>query len=609
MQLEKNLWIADGYYVDFDQQGQLRIIGPNNHLFCGLIDIPRHRIKIEQVISKSPATLIIKGFFEGSRLNFYYPAMDDIRTVREMAGHGRSFLEIRKNYFDRLVPHQVSDKKSGQTTFLTFKRSYGEKFYYETTWHFGGRVKVNKIIQPFRGFELETNGKNIPFTIVAETNEIHKYKFNQLYFQSYENYKYSAFGSHAGAVKKFLKRTEIEINHLIPWGKTSGDNFGTVFPRDWMESADIGVHDLSPEVRMHMYKASLKNVTDEGQGWHEDVVGEYKYEFELAGRDVFDRHMIDIEPHYIMGLQELPDEFLMDDWVRDRLQRVTKFVLDKARKNDRIIFQKLPLATQKPGHKYYTNGEWRDSDWAFKKVGEIIAPFDVNAVFYPKALEVLKEKQLKLDLRIPDIDKLIKKWSAVKEHYKFTNKDGRVAYGLTAYRKTEKDKKYHLMKVNHLDESYLYTYGKGTPAELKSFCDRLMSPKYFYTPSGPTLIARNNEFGYTNEEYHGLVIWTKQVAFTVLGLSKHLKISILENWPKPLQRQIKETLLKICEEMISAYDKMGSIPELHYDDNGEPKLMPVERVSSSKVQLWSGVGARRIFRKYYELKTEGRYKI
>ena len=82
MQIEKNIWICGGYYIDFDILGQFRIIGPNNHLYCGLIDIPPHKIKIEKISEKNNV-LQITGYFKNKQLSLYYPAMDDMRTVRD----------------------------------------------------------------------------------------------------------------------------------------------------------------------------------------------------------------------------------------------------------------------------------------------------------------------------------------------------------------------------------------------------------------------------------------------------------------------------------------------------------------------------------------------
>jgi hypothetical protein len=218
-----------------------------------------------------------------------------------------------------------------------------------------------------------------------------------------------------------------------------------------------------------------------------------------------------------------------------------------------------------------------------------------------------------LGLKIKDIDKLIKKWESKKKYYSFKNSDGKSAYALAVYGIENKKGKleYKKMKVNHLDESYLFTYNNGTQADIKSFCQRLLDSNYFYTPSGPTLNAKNNKYGYTSNEYHGLVIWTKQTAFVVLGLSKNLKKAIIEEWPNDLQKLIKKTILKISEDTIKTFDYLNAIPEVHWDNNGTPLLysdQPNMKMSVSEVQLWSAVGARRIIRKYYELLTDPKYK-
>ncbi len=415
-------------------------------------------------------------------------------------------------------------------------------------------------------------------------------------------------------MKKIWDRTEKEIRHLIPWGKTSGDRFGTIFPRDWMESADLGTHDLNETVRGYMYEASLKNINKKGEGWHEDVVGEYKYEFEISGKDILDRHMIDIEPHYILGMKFLPNEFFLNKDNREKLKLVANFIANNAREKDYIIFKELPAKRHRPGERYERSGNWRDGAWSFKKVAEGIAPFDVNAVFYLEAVKVLKEFQAKLGIKISDIDKLISKWQNKKQEYSFNNPDGRSAYALALFNPEPKSKKsrWKKMKVNHLDESYLYTYSTATREEIDSFCDRLLDKKYFYTASGPLLIANNNQYGYTTAEYHGLVIWVKQTAFTVLALSRTLKKAIIEDWDKELIKKIKKTMMAISENSFCAFESMGSIPELYWDDNGKAMLFsdqPNVQVSLSKVQLWSAVGARRIIRKYYQLLTDARYKI
>ncbi|RLF34937.1 MAG: hypothetical protein DRM99_05610 [Thermoplasmata archaeon] len=622
-QIAKNLWIAGGYYVDFDLFNQFRIIGPNNHLYCGLVDIPRHRIKIKQVKAEN-AHLEIRGEFLSNNINFYYPVMEDIRTLRELIGvckgGEKPFLQLRYKFLGRSFPRiikRIIKKTPEKETQLLFKRTYQEgKYFYQTSFIFPSFVKVEKINLPLKGYRLTAkNKKNIPFLIKSKTNEIHRKKLGK-FFED-QNINWKVFGKRKKEVKYFLWRTEKEIKHLVSWGKTSGDRYGTIFPRDWMESADLGEKDLTPEIISYIYEASLKNVNKKGEGWHEEVVGEYKYEHQISGQDIYDRKMIDIEPHYFLKLENLPFTFLNKKANKEKLKRIALYILNKARKDKFIIFKKIPriipyfihLHPGEKEQKYYFVGNWRDSGWGFKKIGKIIAPFDVNCVFYPVALRKIEKYWREIGLnknQIKDIDKLIKKWNKKKEFYQFKNKDGTKAFAICAYKKEENTKKFELMKVNHLDESYLFFYNKGNQDEIRSFCRRLLSPEYFYTSSGPMLIAKNNQYGYTTEEYHGLVIWTKQVAFTVLGLKKHFEVSIVNKWDKEVQKLIKKTILKICEDMIRTFSCLNAVPEVHIDKGGEPEFFSLWNMS--EVQLWSAVGARAIFKTYHEILTNQIYK-
>ncbi len=604
MKINKNLWIAGGYYVDFDAHEQFRIIGPNNHLYCGLIDIPRHKITIDSVVSEDDI-LQIKAQFNTSKINLYYPAMDDMRTVRDIVD-SKTFLQIRGEIYDRLVP-QIARliKKNGKTQ-LKFKRTYGKKFY-QTIFEFDGDVQIKKIKRPFTGFEISTNEEKISLILKANTNDLNFTKFKKISLIEKNNFDFSVFKDKNNFIQKIWNQTDVEIKHLLEWEKTSGDRFGTVFPRDWMEAADIGHHDFTSELQSYMYEKSLKNVNSKGEGWHEDVVGEFKYEYEISGKNILDRHMIDIEPKYLMSIDFLPEDFWLKTSNRKKMHLVAKFVLHQAKTRNHITFKKS-----------HDTGNWRDSGDAFRRLDSLIAPFDVNAVFYPKALEAIKNHYIKLGFKkkdLSEIKEVCQKWKKKKEEYRFTNKDGSTAYALALYgngKNEDGSQKYEKMKLNHLDESYLYTYLNADEEEVVSFCNRLLDPDYFYTKSGPLLVAKKRKYFYTKQEYHGLVVWIKQTAFVVLGLSKHLKHSIIEGWSVDSQRLIKKTILKISEDTLSAVEQMNSIPEVYVDIDG--KAVPFHDLSGNKnqgseVQLWSAVGIRRIIRKYYELLTEDIYKI
>ena len=603
MKLNENLWISGGYYVDFDAYEQFRIIGPNNHLFCGLIDIPRHKITISSIKDKDNI-LYVKGYFNSQKINLYYPAMDDVRTVREEIG-SETFLQIRERIYDRLVPHIARKTKKDGKNILKFKRMYGKK-YYQTIFEFNSGVEIKKIKKPFAGFEINTKSKKISFCIKANTNDINYNRIKKVSLIDKKDFDFSVFGKKKELAEKIWSQTEIEIKHLLEWEKTSGDRFGTIFPRDWMEAADIGHHDLTPEVKSYMYEESLKNVNSRGEGWHEDVVGEFKYEYEISGKDILDRHMIDIEPHYLMNVEYLSQDFWLKKENRKKMHLVAKYVLKQAKERGHITFKKDN-----------DTGNWRDSGDAFRNVSEIIAPFDVNAVFYPKALRSIRDNYKEFGFKeneVSEINKIYHKWKNKREEYKFKNEDGTIAYAIALYGVMEKENKfaYKKMKLNHIDESYLYTYCVESKEEIESFCKRLLSPDYFYTNSGPLITGKKSKYFYTNKEYHGLVIWIKQTAFIVLGLSKHLKLSIIEGWPVSTQRMIKETILKIAEDTLNAVEQMESIPEVYADIKGKP--VPYHDLTGNKnkgseVQLWSAVGIRRIIRKYYELLTDKIYEI
>ena len=271
---------------------------------------------------------------------------------------------------------------------------------------------------------------------------------------------------------------------------------------------------------------------------------------------------------------------------------------------------------KKNKEEYYCVGNWRDTGEAFKRIGKVIAPFDVNAIFYPRALENIKKYQKALALSkkdLRDIGNLVEKWKNKKKHFLFQNPDGKMAYALALYdiKKQGEELSYKKLEVNHLDESYLYIYGQASIQEIKSFCQRLLDPEYFYTKSGPLLIAKKNKYSYTPQAYHGLVIWIKQTAFVVFGLSKYLKIAIKEEWPLEVQKLIKKTIIRITQDTLRAIGKLNSVPEVYVDNQGAPKLFSQQlklKNKDSQVQLWSAVGIRRIIRKYCELLTDKEYK-
>ncbi|MEK7570232.1 MAG: hypothetical protein AAB515_02225 [Patescibacteria group bacterium] len=614
-QLEPNLWIEGGYYIDFDQLDQFRILGPNNHLYCGFIDAPRHRLAIDKLETTPEQKLVVTGRFLKSTFNLYNPVMGDMRTMRglvveEQTNKLVTFLELRKRETSQSVPMWIHRSQGRDGKALLFRRSYGDKWY-GTTFHFPTWVNITAIQRPFGGFKLEARGKkHIPFTITADTNDLTERTYRSSVMPD-EAIEWKTFGKEAAVIKKFWQRSKIEADHLITWGKTSGDRFGTVFPRDWMESVLLGAGDIPSETIDAMIIQCLANVDGRGRMWHEDVVGEYRYRHQLSGRDLFDRKMIDIEPLVILALRYTSANFWTNTDALTKLRRMAKYVVANAHKKHWIAFKRKPKSHQTADEQYYLVGNWRDSTWAFKKVHPHLAPFDVNAVLYPEALRELQLLSSKLQLtNAAALATLRKRWDKQSEHFAITNPDTLPAYALAVYGMNSnvysagRKVKFQQYKVNHLDECYRYALSEGTETELASYCKRLADKKYFWTASGPLLVAANNSMGYTSQEYHGLVIWTKQVAFALLGLTRHLEQAKSRTWSLSTQKLLRATALDICRRMVSTFAKLNAIPELHFDDRNTPRLFTDQQATGehmSKVQLWSAIGARRIFREYYKL--------
>jgi len=609
-QLEEDLWIEGGYYIDFDELEQLRIIGPNNELYMGLIDIPRHKINLHDVRSEK-ASATVYGEFTAPSINLYQPSMDDMRTIRDLTAHpsGKhlTFLELRRTNPTESVPMFVKRIQKGSKTRLLFQRNYGQSWY-RTVWEFDKNISVHSINRPYKGYKLfAKKGKKIPFTIYAETNDFAEAPCS-CRMLPVDTLDWSVFGDRAGKVEKFWYRTQFEIDHLVSWRKTSGDRFGTIFPRDWMETILLGEGDLQQETIDQMLRECLAHVDGKGQGWHEDVVGEYKYEHELAGKDIYDRKMIDIEPLFLLCLPYTSPAFWQDTKSIAKLKRVAKYIMSKAHLHSAITFKKHSPHYQTATNEYHLVGDWRDSSWGYKQIHDIIAPFSVNVSHYPLSLHIIQQYAKRLGIQKSRIDALVKKWDQTKKYFRFELNKDQECYALALYDVHKKRTlSYKKMKVCHLDESYLYALGEGSENELKHFCQLLLSPKGFYTPSGPIIIARENSYGYTTAEYHGLVIWTKQAAFAVKALAKHRVLALKYGWKKKTRDLIDEALEKTCATILRAFVTLDAVPELHYDVDGTPHFF-TDQTSAignmSKVQLWSAIGYRRIIRAYHDILLE-----
>lgn len=622
MKIAEDIWIAGAYFAEIDQLGQLRIVGPNNHLYLGSL-VAKGMTITEAELDQGQMRL--SGVMEAGAAQWPDPAMGPIRRVRgfiELEGRHPSFKEVRSSHPHELLPEEAQVVSENPLTIRYvrhwWKHWYGTQIRFECAGNYD---------RPLKQAQLQAEGP-VRFELITICDEV-----PQPALVGAVSPPQSEIPADEAFYESLSQRSAAEINHLVAFNKTSGFEYGTVFPRDWMEAADLGGELLSLSARQHMYSKALEFVAEDGSGWHENIVGEQLFESseqyqqmrgsfaELVGKstervleglkhwidenqpDLVTRHMIDIEPHYLLGLRHL-DWNSLEAADQERLRRVARWVIRTAKRQPLITFKKIPpIEKRHAEERYYGVGNWRDSGRAFKLVHPIIAPYDVNAVFYPQALREIADHARDLEMTPEEIEPLIRKWERVKERYRFKNPDGSTAFALALYdvHVQNNQLRYRQLTVNHLDESYDYFYGDPSEEEAISFCQRLLDPEYFYTPSGAMLVGAQEDF-YTTLHYHGKVIWTKQTAYTVAGLRRTLQRH--PEWKPATLELISRAARLTAASSLKAFAELDGAPELHYDLEGQAHFyndQPKAEGPMNKVQLWSAVGALRIMTDYQAL--------
>lgn len=568
-------WFAGGYYIDLDEYGQLRIAGPGNHLFCGLtLPKPFGISKMKQTKNK----LRLHVSFQSEEVVVHQPVMGDIRSVRtvtEIPNVARpTFAQMQKTYPGQFMPTETLIKHSGNLKLVFTRKFSGYKYGFEMDF-----PKMAKVVQESDSYRICSRGAvNLVLTCFFDFPS-DKLKLHRLVSNGLIKNSMSLLPSE---VQNLVERTEEEIEHLISYNKTSSYEYGTVFPRDWMESAELGVGDLSPGTIEEMYGQALKNVSTDGEGWHEDVIGEAAARFSSEGLEIIDRRMIDIEPRYLLGLSRLSHKFLMKPGNLEKLRSIAKYVVQRARDSKLITF-KDPLV-----------GNWRDSPSAFDGAVSPIAPFDVNAVFYPAALSNIVQFREMLEVDDHDLMQIVDKWKNIRNRYSFIDDNNYSGYALCLYGGENK-----ALKVHHTDEAYLLLYGWPSRTDCVSFAKRMLSKDYFFTESGPMIVGKNQ--GYSRTQYHGEVIWPKQSALAVAGLRRQIDRAYYENWPNEDIHIMCKALADTSKNSIKAFVELDSVPELYINIDGKAVRYDSQAVRDGQVsyiQLWSAVGFRRILRDF-----------
>lgn len=603
MELAPNIWLEKGFYIDIDHLGQLRVVGPGDHLYFGMINEKEERnFEIFRVYLKENR-LFITGNFYGSRIKFFYPIMGDIRTVRAYSflkyKKNNTFYDIRKKFSDVLAPEKIKEIRKDGFTALTFERNFGNNYY-------GSKLILKDGINITKNdthLTLKNGGPVIPFKIEIYDNNFFKPSFFLNPFKE-KILDFKNLNSRQELTENILKRTEIEISHLLKYRKTSSYDYGTVFPRDWTETAVLGCDDFSEEALRYILTQSLKYVTPSGKGWHEKCVGEYAYNSSLSHVPLITREMIDIEPRYILAFGMFPEVFKNDEILLKKIQKVASFIFCKAKEYPVIKFGRVKFQIAELNHNgeaktvSFKAGNWRDSASAYLHVSSDVIPFDVNAVFYPAALKVIKEHADILNIKDKNLDKIVSSWENKKDLFRFKNKDGLTAYALALYDFND-DKDYKKLEVNHTDEAYNLIFNKPSDEDVKSFAARILDSNYFYTKSGPMIVGRNQ--GYSSLQYHGEVIWLKQVGLCSMGFKKQLLRKDISEGTKKI---IKEAIGYLFNSLTYMFGYLDLLPELIVDKRGAPILYNNQELVEghmNKIQLWSSEAARRIILDYYDI--------
>ena len=589
-------YIKDNYYFDIDLQNQLRIAGPQNHLLLGVSfpkDLP---IEVED-FSIHKGQLLIHLNLPVNDLKMSLPLVTDIRTLRsytEQINPKPSYNQLVQEDINDLIPKKITSAKTGNKKTLRFTNAYTDE--YNKARKYGAEISVpieTELI--LEKDHVRIKGSNpMKVTIKTVSNISVENKLRKKIFKDAPPLPRDIFSPFILDLYEELKH---QVEHLIRTKKTSSFEYGTIFPRDWIESADLGKDDLTQETVDYMYDQSMSFVSESGEGWHENIVGEYKVKTKDSSLHI-DRKMIDIEPRYIMGLKNLSKNFLTNEANRQKMKLISHYILHNASEQETITFKKVP---QKEGE-YHFIGNWRDSYLAFPRQKTPLAPYDVNCVFYPVSLRVMREYSAYFELEnISQLNDLIQKWDHQKDKFRLYH-----PYGITGYALALHGKKSIPLPISHLDESYDLLYNSPTLEDIVSFAKKIVDPDYFYTPAGPILVA-SDEDEFTPEHYHGKVIWPKQSAYSVAGLARQYKRAIRDNWPWPVVESLKKSILQTCEACFKGWEDLNSVPELYYyDENTGRARLYTDQESyegqMSIIQLWSSIGARRIIKEYANLK-------
>lgn len=596
-----NYHIKENYYFDIDHLNQFRLTGPENHLLLGMAFPPGVHVKISQY-ELIEDQLEIHIEVAARELDIPLPLVTDIRTLRshtESVQPRPSYEQLVQQNIEELLPKNIKQLTKSKHSLIEFSNTYKDEN--GSSKQYGAQLifpqTCTTVVKDHR--LLIECPHDIRFTIRSLTNIRVSNSLGKRIFQTDQLLGIEYLPEE---IQHLYEVSQLHTEHLIRSNKTSSFEYGTIFPRDWIESADLGRGDLTPETIDYMYEKSLSYVSEEGEGWHEEIVGEYRTKL-TQETELIDRKMIDIEPRYIMGLRQVSKRFLTKEENQLKLRAVARYLLRQAREEELISFKRIAQNAEE----YYVVGNWRDSFYGFPNHRPPLSPYDVNCIFYPLALAVIQEYSDFFEIEDQqELTALVERWQSQKDKFRLYHGSEIVGYSLALH-----GAKHKPLPIAHLDESYDLFYGEPSLEEIVSFAKKLVDDKYFYTPVGPLLVAADEE-DFSTQHYHGKVIWPKQAAYAVTGLGRQFRRGLRESWPWPVMEIIRDALLQTAEACFTGWRDLDAVPELYYYDEKEGRArfytdQPQYEGQMSMIQLWSSVGCRRIIHEYIKMKHDPIY--
>lgn len=593
-----NYHIKENYYFDLDSFNQFRLTGPENHLLLGIafpysvtVAIGTYDLFNEQ--------LEVEIGLDTQQLELPLPLVTDIRTLRnytESVQPRPSYAELAAKNIPELFPKSCKRITKSKHSIIEFSNTYTDEN--GSAKQYGAQlIFPQSTLVTLKNHKLRIeSSQNIRFTIRTLTNIRVRSSLGKKIFQGNAPHGIEHLPPQ---IQHLYEVSQLHTEHLIRSNKTSSFEYGTIFPRDWIESADLGRGDLTLETIDYMYEKSLSYVNEAGEGWHEEVVGEFRTKFTQES-ELIDRKMIDIEPRYIMGIKQVSKRFLIKEENQVKLRAVAKYLLRQAQEEELISFKRI----QQNSDEYYVVGNWRDSFYGFPHHRAPLSPYDVNCIFYPLALTLLQEYADFFEIEnIQTLKELLERWRQQKDKFRLYHSRDILGYSLALH-----GTKHKPLPIAHLDESYDLFYGEPSMQEIVSFATKLIDESFFYTPVGPLLVAADEE-DFSTEHYHGKVIWPKQAAYAIAGLGRQFRRGMKENWPWPVMESIRDALLRTSEACFRGWEQLGAVPELYYYDAAHNQArfytdQPQYEGQMSMIQLWSSVGCRRIVQEYLKMKYE-----